>query len=633
MSSVSSMSKSAQSRPADTATSVAGDGLFVSPWTEAVSVPRRISLVSAAVPGNLAVSDDSGSLSYGELDERTNRLASYFRTLGVGPEVLVAMCVSRSITFVLASLAIIKAGGAYLPMDPTLPADRLKFMLNDAAVTLLLTHGSQDIPSGTWKVIDLDRVYEQISEIPPSLALPDVQPDNLAYVIYTSGSTGLPKGVEITHASLKNLINWHHRTFEVTSADRASMLANVGFDASVWELWPYLTAGASVHLPDESTRNIPERLQEWIASSKLTIAFVPTPLAERLMALKWPANGLRRLLTGGDVLHHYPPADLPFKVINNYGPTEYTVVATSSEVINKSSKGMPSIGLAIDNTQVRILDSEMRPVPIGVAGELYIGGAGLARGYRNRPDLTEAKFVSTLFNAGQEVRLYKTGDLVRMRPDGTLDFLGRIDDQMKIRGHRIEPNEVVMALNQHPLVDSSFVLPQEDSRNEKRIVAYIVRAPASKPNALGLREFLRNRLPDYMIPEVFVALDEMPTSTNGKIDRDALPLPDPNNILHEQTYVSPRGGIENRVAGILAELLEVERVGADDNFFLMGGHSLLGAQLISRVREVFGVNLTLINLFESPTVTNLANEIERLIALKAQPKDREKPLDKQHADW
>jgi amino acid adenylation domain-containing protein len=442
----------------------------------------------------------------------------------------------------------------------------------------------------------------------------EIRPDDLAYVIYTSGSTGQPKGVEIPHGGLANLVSWHQQAFSVTSADRASHLAGLSFDAAVWELWPYLAVGASVHLVDELNRNSAALLQDWLVTHRISISFVPTPLAEELLRVKWPRNTvLRILLTGGDTLHRYPPPSLPFVVVNNYGPTECTVVATCGAVPPNGHDGiLPPIGRPIFNSRIHLLDEQLLPVPPGAVGEIYIAGAGLARGYRNRPDLTAKKFISDPFSAKPGSRLYKTGDLARLLPDGQIAFLGRVDEQIKIRGFRIEPNEIVCALNQHPVVHESLVLAREDSSGDKGLVAYLVLESDSGVTPKSLRDYLRCCLPEYMLPNAFVRLEAFPLMSNGKIDRAALPAPDPANTLHDELSEDPPTPIQQRVLEILRALLGSEKIGLKDDFFLLGGHSLLGAQLIARLRETFRVELALRTIFDAPTVVALAEEIERL---------------------
>jgi amino acid adenylation domain-containing protein len=441
---------------------------------------------------------------------------------------------------------------------------------------------------------------------------------DLAYVIYTSGSTGRPKGVQITHDGLLNLVYWHQRAFEVSAADRATQLTSPAFDATGWELWPYLTSGASVYLLDEESRVAPAQCRDWLVSHRITVTFLPTALAEGVVALPWPqATALRYLLTGADTLHHYPSPALPFAFINNYGPTEATVVTTSGRVSPAEQPALsPPIGRPIANTQVYILDEHLARAPLGEPGELYIGGNGLARGYLNRPDLTAEKFIRHPFSADPAARLYRTGDMARFLPDGQIAFLGRIDQQIKIRGYRIEPAEIVAALNEQPAIQTSLVIAREDTPGEKRLVAYIVLASGAEVTARSLREALATRLPDYMLPSACVVLEALPLTPNGKVDRASLPLPDASNMLHDEIVSAPLTPVQERVAAIVGSLLGLERVGIDDNFFMLGGHSLLGTQLIARVADTFGINLALRSLFNAPTVHELSDEIERCIVAR-----------------
>ncbi len=593
-----------------------------------VCIPENVARHAAASPSAVAVSHGPRTLAYAELEKRSNQLAHFLRSVGVGSGDLVGVYLDRSFSMVVASLAIIKAGGAYLPLQPGLPRERLSYMLQDAQVPVVITRSAMagDLAAGRCRVVALDGEAEAIAK-QSSTAPPCVLNDaSLAYVIYTSGSTGQPKGVEVLHRGLANLVSWHLRAFEVTSADRASHLAALGFDAAVWELWPYLVAGATVHLASEGVRQHPQQLQNWLLEEKITIAFLPTPLAESLLLLEWPKHAaLRILLTGADTLHHSPPASLPFNLVNNYGPTECTVVATSGHVwpASNSSGQPPSIGRPIDNTEIYILDEKMSELALGKPGELYIGGAGVARGYRNHPELTKQKFVSNPFSADPGDRLYRSGDRVRVLPSGELEFLGRIDQQVKIQGYRVEPNEIVNALDCHPDVQTSAVIARETQGGEKNFVAYVVLRENSKVTASGLREHVSKRLPHYMVPASFVHMEALPVTANGKVDRDALPPPDSSNRLPDEDLIAPPTLIEQRLAAILAQLLHVQHVGVKDNFFLLGGHSLLGTQLITRIKQAFGVDLTLLSLFDHPTLTEMSQEIEKLILAKLENIDSE----------
>jgi amino acid adenylation domain-containing protein len=378
------------------------DGLQLT-YPRDACVPQLVSARAAAAPNAIAVTHGKLSLTYKELDVRASQLAHFLRSLGVGPDGIVGLYLNRSLAMVVGALAILKAGGAYLPLDPAYPTGRLAFIMKDARVPILLTGQcmADELPMRTQNVVTVDPEGRLAAPGTSEPILAYAKAENLAYVIYTSGSTGQPKGVEITHNSLLNLVFWHQRAFRVNSSDRASQLSALSFDAAVWELWPYLTAGATVHLPDDLALNEPEAVRDWLVSQRITIGFLPTPLAERVIRLDWPANpALRVLLTGADTLHHYPSRKLPFQLVNNYGPTECTVVATSGTVLpDDYADRLPAIGRPIANTEIYILNESMKQVPIGEPGEIYIGGAGLARGYRNRPDLTSERFVPNPFSS------------------------------------------------------------------------------------------------------------------------------------------------------------------------------------------------------------------------------------------
>ncbi len=584
------------------------------------SVPQRVAEHAASSPHSLAIQAGAESLTYAALESRANDLAGHLISLGVGPESLIGILLERSVSSVVSSLAVLKTGAAYLPLDPALPSDRLAFMLRDSGVSAVITRSglADKVAAEPWKVVQVDSVQLEGSATSAKISGSEATGENLAYVIYTSGSTGQPKGVEITRAGLQNLVNWHLNAFQVTQSDRATLLASVGFDAAVWELWPYLAAGASVLIPPEEARTNVELLRNWLVEQKITISFVATPLAELLIQAEWPSTtNLRILLTGADTLHRRPRRDLPFALVNNYGPTESTVVATSGTVTAaEGPTRQPSIGKAIDNTQLFILDDAMQSVPTGTPGELYIGGDGLARGYRNRPELTAERFVPNPFvNGTGSARLYRTGDRARMLANGEIEFLGRLDEQVKIRGYRVELDEISSQLDSHPDVKASTVVLAEADAGEKKLIAFVVLDPASTANARVLREYLQSRIPDYMIPATFVRVESLPLTTNGKIDRAALPAPN-GNTLSEEPYIAPRTPIEQRLAELISPLLRVERVGANDNFFLLGGHSLLGTQLLTRISESFGVELSLLTIFDHPTLSGMSAEIEKLILAK-----------------
>ncbi|HYY16495.1 MAG TPA: amino acid adenylation domain-containing protein, partial [Gammaproteobacteria bacterium] len=444
-------------------------------------------LVEAQVertPEAMAVVFENEQLTYRELNRRANQLAHYLQQLGVGPEVLVSVFMERSLELVIGLYGILKAGGAYVPIDPEYPAERIAFMMQDSQALVLLTQQQlvERVPGHGARLICLDTGWPMIARGPEENFDSGVKAENLAYVIYTSGSTGRPKGVSAPHKGLLNLAFWHQGAFEVTSPDRATQLAGTAFDASVWEIWPYLSTGASLYIINSEILSSPVHLRDWLVSQAVTISFLPTPLAEMVLPLEWPAApALRILLTGGDKLHQYPSPSVPFRLINNYGPTENTVVTTSGLVASKGREATPPIGRPIANTQVYVLDRHLEPVPIGVPGELYIGSDGLARGYLYQPELTPERFIPHPFSEAPGGRLYKTGDLVRYLPEGSLEFLGRLDHQVKVRGFRIELGEIEAVLGGHPGVREAVVLAREDSPGDKRLVAYYTCADTGEP--------------------------------------------------------------------------------------------------------------------------------------------------------
>ncbi|HXK09667.1 MAG TPA: amino acid adenylation domain-containing protein, partial [Vicinamibacteria bacterium] len=585
-------------------------------------VHEQVSARSREAPDRLAVQAGLATLTYGALERRANQLARHLVALGAGAEVKVAVCVERSLDLVVALLGVLKAGAAYVPLDSGYPAERLRYMLEDSGARVLLTSDRlrAGLPPTTATVVSLDGDWAAIARQP--VAAPDaaVAPTQLAYLIYTSGSTGRAKGVEVEHRGLSNLVAWHRRSYEVGPSDRASMLASLSFDASVWELWPYLAAGASVHLlPEEELRSSPHRLLEWLARSEATLSFLPTPLAESAMGEPLPPGiRLRALLTGGDTLHGVPPG-LPFRVLNHYGPTEATVVSTWTEV-RPGDPAAPPIGRAIDGTVARVLDRRLQLAPVGVPGELYVGGQSLARGYRGRPDLTAASFVPDPHSPAPGGRLYRTGDRAVLRADGQLAFLGRADEQVKVRGFRIEPGEIEAILRRFPGVREAAVTAREDEGRPRQLVAYVVRASSARTREEELRASLQGCLPAYMVPSAFVFLESLPLSPNGKVDRRALPAPPPPAAGDE-----PRSEAERAVAAVFREGLGVPRVGTSDDFFALGGHSLLAARVLSSLHGATGVDLPLRALFESPTVGALAARLETAAAA-ADPADAPPPL-------
>ncbi len=513
-----------------------------------------------------------------------------------------------------------KTGAAYLPLDPATPADRIEYILGDAGTAAVLTDHDHagTVPQGPWTVVDLDEP-RSLAPAPQTPAEPQPVRTTVAYVIYTSGSTGRPKGVEITHGNLAHLVDWHNAAFDVTPADRASQVAGLGFDAAVWEIWPPLAAGASLHVADEGTHRSPQLLQNWLVDHQVTIGFAPTLLAEQLMAAEWPAHtALRTLLTGAERLNRRPLPGLPFTVVNNYGPTECTVVATSGTVAPEGDHaGPPSIGRPIPGTLGMVLDEALRPVGEGEPGELVLAGPHVGRGYRHDPERTAERFVTVRTEDGTTVRAYRTGDRVRRLDDGRLIFLGRLDDQVKVRGYRIEPAEITAWLTRCPGVGAGTVTvigdePTADGAGgEKELVAYVVPSGDEAPSADDVRTFLAAQLPEYMVPTHVVTLAALPLTPNGKLDRAALPRP----VVAEAPAAQPAGedpaDVRAWLGELIAGLLNVPEIGVDDNIFLAGGHSMLAMQVISRIRQRYDVKLALRQLFRGPTVSALAAEITR----------------------
>jgi amino acid adenylation domain-containing protein len=582
-------------------------------------VPARVEAQANIAPNAVAIAERSVVLTYRDLNIRASQLAKHLRLLGVTREVIVGLCLQRSPEMVTAALAVLKAAGAYLPIDPGCPINRLSFQLNNAQAPVVITDMARaaTLPAGRQRIVTFESEGWQTSPDDCNFQVSQAREDDLAYVIYTSGSTGEPKGVEVSHRNLRNLIEWHQQTFNILPSDRVTFQSSPGFDAAVWELWPYLTAGASVHVMDDSTRATAIAFRDFLIANAITIAFAPTPMAEQLIQLSWPRNTqLRILLTGGDTLRRRPPKGLPFELVNNYGPTECTVVATSTTVSPAGSHELPAIGRPIANVQIYVVDDSDRRVAPGTSGELYIGGAAVARGYCRRPDLTATRFVPDPFGAEPGARLYRTGDLGCQLPDGQIAFLGRSDDQVKLRGFRIELDEIISVLNRHPLVHDSMVVARNDTPDEKHLVAYVVAEPEADVTDKSLRDYLALHLPDFMVPTHFVALRSFPLSSSGKIDRKALPTPTEANILRQDAYVPPRTSVEERIAAMLADLLHIERVGVTDNFFFLGVNSLLGAQVTARLYDIWGIDVSLFNLFNHPTVAELSSEVERLLVTK-----------------
>jgi amino acid adenylation domain-containing protein len=562
-------------------------------------------------PGAIALIVDQQQISYRELDRRANQLAQHLRNLGVGPEVFVGLLLKRNADVIVALLAVLKAGGAYLPLEPTYPHERLRFMLQDTRATIMITEESlvslADELLPLPHVVCLERDREIISHLPETVPPSAVLAENMAYVIYTSGSTGTPKGVVINHSSAVTMVQWAGEYF--TEEQLAGVLAStsISFDLSVFEIFAPLSVGGTIILAENALQ-----LPKVSATATVTLVnTVPSAIAELVRNGLLPASVETVNLAGEalsrELVDQLYGEEAVKKVINLYGPSEDTTYSTYA-LIGREEKRTPAIGRPVANTQVYVLDSAGKPVPVGVTGELYIGGAGLGRGYWRRPELTAERFVPDCFGTTPGRRLYQTGDLVRYREGGVLEYLGRSDHQVKVRGYRIELAEVETALRKHEQVRDAVVIVSEEG-SEKRVVAYIV-GKDEGATAADLRAWMRKRLPEYMVPQALVMLEEMPLTPNGKVDRDALPAPEAKSLVLGAGYVAPRTAVEEIVAGLWSQLLTVERIGVEDNFFELGGHSLLATQVISRVRDAFGREVALRSLFEQPTVAGLAQTIE-----------------------
>jgi amino acid adenylation domain-containing protein len=573
---------------------------------------ERIAAQAAAQPGAMAVASPSGAITFAELEAASNRLARELRARGVELETAAGLFTDRSPAFVIGALAILKAGGAYVPLDPAGPPQRLAGILRDSGAPVLVSHAwkAASLPSGPWATLDMDIERGAIDARPSEPPAYRHSGESLAYVVYTSGATGAPKGVEVTHGNLAHLMEWHRREYAVTPRDRASQLAGLGFDAAVWEIWCNLGAGATVVMIDDESRISAEALRDWLVREQITISFAPTLMAENLLDAEWPKNtALRKLLTGADTLRRYPGRGLPFDLINHYGPTECTVLVACGLVpAGEQRAEPPTIGRPIEGIEIHIVDENLDAAAPGEPGELCVAGPQVARGYRGLPQATAEKFAA--WGGG---RIYRTGDRARFLPNGELAFLGRLDRQIKIRGYRIEPDEVAAQLNRHPAIRQCAVAAPADVSGEPALTAYVTLAPGAQPAAAELRRFLAPSLAAYMVPSHFVRVNALPVNANGKCDYDALPASSAENLLPEtEEQRAGSGGPETvsaRLTALVCSLTGLREVQPDDNFFLIGGHSLLAAQLVAKVQDQFGVRLSLRQMFEAPTINALAAAI------------------------
>ncbi|MEV6868512.1 amino acid adenylation domain-containing protein, partial [Streptosporangium subroseum] len=605
-------------------TVVAGWNDTATPLTGIGGVHEMVAAGAARRPGDLAMTFQDESLTYGELESRSNRLAHHLADLGVGPETVVGLRLDRGLDMVVAVLGVLKAGGAYLPLDPDYPAERISYMLSDSGAPLVLSHRglagdpAADDPASVVREVHLDdpATAARIQTAPEGAPDGVRHPDQLAYVIYTSGSTGRPKGVAVSHRSLANLVRAQSLDFQLTENDVSLQLTSFSFDVAGCELFAPLSVGARVVITGSETRRSARAIEDLVRAEAVSVAQMTPTIARTLDLDALP--GLRLLVTGGETY----PAELARvwgrgrRLVNAYGPTETTVCATLG-VWGSEEAGPPPIGGPIANMRAYVLDRWLNPAPIGVPGELFLGGTGVARGYAGRPELTAERFLPDPFTADGS-RLYRTGDRARWRPDGQLEFLGRFDDQVKVRGFRIEPGEVEAALVAHAGVTEAAVVARADG-GEPRLVAYLVPADLTEgaPSTSELRTFLRGTLPDHFVPSVFVELTALPLSPNGKLDRAALPAPEAVRPDLAETFVAPRNATENVLTAVWAEVLGLDRVGATDNFFELGGDSIVSIQAVARARAR-GVHATPAQLFEHQTVAGLATVATRASAIDAE---------------
>jgi amino acid adenylation domain-containing protein len=570
---------------------------------------------ASRAPDAVAVIHEDERLTYAELDHRANRLAHHLRGLGVGPEVVVGLCVERSLEMVVGLLGVLKAGGAYLPLDPDYPAERLAYMVSDARVPVLVTQARlvDQLPRHEARVVRIDADWPEIAGHPATPPLNTTLPDNLAYVIYTSGSTGKPKGVMSAHRGMVNRISAQADIVPFSEKDICCQKTSIGFVDSIFEILGPLHYGLPLVVLGEVASRDPAALADVVSAKGITRLITVPSLARSLVELPDAKDRLSRLRTwtlsgetlDGDLARCLCGMTPDCALVNLYGSSEVAADATVYR-LGRSGKSVIPIGRALKNLRIYVLDEQYSAVPIGVTGELYIGGAGLARGYFGRADLTADRFVPSPFGDGE--RLYRTGDLVRYLADGNLEFLGRIDHQVKIRGYRIELGEIEAALAEHEAIAQAVVVAREDAPGDKRLVAYVIGEAGMSKEVGALRGHLKQRLPEYMVPSWFVMLDALPLTPSGKIDRRALPAPEGRSGIGE--YVAPRTPVEEALAAIWCEALKLDRAGIDDNFFELGGHSLIATRVMARVRDAFEIELPLRALFETPTVRELAQRID-----------------------
>ena len=609
------------------------------PYPDSYTIHQLIEAQVERSPDEIAVLFGDRQLTYRELNQQANRLAHYLRHLGVQPDRLVGVCIDRSLDMAIALLGILKSGGAYVPLDATYPQERLAFMLADSQIAVLLTQShllaslpenlSGSLPSHTsqtgtnLQVVCLDTDWETISEYSSENPIDQTLPENLAYVIYTSGSTGQPKGVKLNHRPLVNLLHWQLGQSILGKGAKTVQFTPISFDVSFQEIFSTWYAGGTLVAIADDTRKDAVEMLNFLSEQGIERLFLPFIALQHLAEIAEdrgiaPAS-LREVVTAGEQLQITRSISNWFSQLSNctlynhYGPSESHVVTSFTLTgAPKTWSVLPPIGQPIANTQIYLLNAHLQLVPIGVAGELCIAVEDSARGYFARPELTSEKFVPNPFDRQADSRLYRTGDLAKYLPNGNIEYLGRMDGQVKVRGFRIELGEVEAALSQHPAVRDIVAVVREDAPGDRRLVAYVVMNSPENTATADLRGFLKQKLPEYMLPTSFVLLEKLPITPSGKVDRKSLPAPDTSALSLRSNYVAPRTDTEQQVSQIWSQILKLEKIGIHDNFFELGGYSLLGTQILTRVRKIFAINIPLKVLFESPTITEFANRIDTL---------------------
>jgi aspartate racemase len=575
---------------------------------------------AAKTPNAIAVEHADQRLTYRELDQRANQLAHFLSERGVGPESRVGICLRRSLELPVALLAVLKAGGACVPLDPAYPKDRLAYMLEDSQASLVLTQPGllAEVTDFDAELIPLDASWNAFSSKSRECVKSSVSPQNLAYLIYTSGSTGKPRGVLLSHSGLVNHNVAAVNLFGITSADRMAQFASISFDIAIEEIFPTWIAGGALVIREEDASLAVGDFLRWVRERKVTALDLPTAYWHELVGelseskLRLPES-LRIVIVGGEkassaaLAAWHKLAGSRVRWVNTYGPTETSVIVTAFEPTNwENIPPILPIGRPIANTKIYILDRNLQPLPVGIPGDLYVSGPGLARGYLNRAEVTAEKFIRDPFSRDPEARMYKTGDLACFLANGEIEFAGRTDDQVKIRGYRVELKEIEAVLGSNPGVREVAVIARQNETGERNLVAYVVPSREQTPTGSELRSYLKQKLPHYMVPSAFVLLEAMPKTPNGKVDRRNMPAPQSADFSEANEYVAPTDELETNLSKIWCAVLTKDKIGIRDNFFDLGGHSLLAARLMHRIEQALGQRLPLAALLQSPTIETLA---------------------------